>query len=610
MSTTDIDSDTDARLCRLFAAGRIDALDLEFARMIGRQCRSTRWDWLLAAALASHAPALGHVCEPLAGPRRLLLGADERGEALWTPQAAGWLQRLRDCPALGRPGELKPLLLDASGRLYLYRYWLAERTLAERLLALAAQPVAVDEARLAADLATLFPGAAADDGQLRAAATAALSALALITGGPGTGKTTTLASVLAALLRQGEPPPRIALAAPTGKAAARMGEALDQRRPAIAAAFGADFAAQLPTTAMTLHRLLGLRPDGSARHDAATPLDCDVLVIDEASMVDLTLMSRTLAALPPRARLILLGDRHQLASVDAGAVLGDLGAQAGPPSPAFAERLRRVTGAAPTAAEAGSALRDGIAELSVSHRFGADSGIGRLARAINAGDADAALASLEAGLDDLAWQPAAGSEAAVARALAGYEAYLQALAAGADAPALAAAFAGFRLLAATRHGPLGVETLNARIEARIRQRLRCGEVLWYPGRAVMVTRNDYTLGLFNGDVGIAVGSEQGLRVAFVGADGHCRTLPVPRLPEHEPVFAMTVHKAQGSEFECVLLVLAASEQATSRELFYTGVTRARRQLELLAEREALQQAVQTVKPRASGLADRLAGQWD
>lgn len=617
-------------LDRLFAAGVLSALDREFARLLVRLGNGhAPRDGLLAAALASRQIGLGHVCLPLAsfeGIRRRLLADGPLGPAIWTPSAQEWAERLRAWPAVGVPGEFRPLILDGENRLYLYRYWRYEAALAARLYELAQAPVDIDLETLQSDLDRLFPAgsAARPDLQRQACANAALSRLALICGGPGTGKTTTLAKLLALLLRQRQDL-RIRLAAPTGKAAARMLEALNAARSHLHASLDAVQLAALPTEASTLHRLLGVRADSSARfrHDADHPLALDVLVIDEGSMVDLPLFAKTVAALPATARLIVLGDADQLASVETGAVLGELGAQAGAYSPQRAHLLE-VLGCAGVESEnaARPPLRDCVTKLWRSHRFAGDSGIGELAKAVNDGDGAAARARLAAGAADLDWLADGQVATVLEHAIAGHRRYFEHLCAGVTVEAMAdlhAAFAGFRVLAGLRGGPLGVEALNAALElAACRAagrplpapRAAGGPQapLWYPGRPVMVLRNDYGLNLYNGDIGIAATAEDGtLAVYFPRADGSFRSLPVARLPEHEAVFAMSVHKSQGSEFDAVLLVAPPPDSPlATRELLYTGLTRARRRLTVAALPEAIDAACARRVERDSGLGDRLA----
>ncbi|MDD3652085.1 AAA family ATPase, partial [Immundisolibacter sp.] len=379
----------DARLLGLLQSGALRALDAHFADLLLRHAARPTPQLALAAALASRHAGDGHVCLPL--PR--LAGQAPFEASPWrAPPLADWREALLRSGVVGEPGAAKPLILDAAGRLYLERLWRDEDRLARDLSARAAPRADIDPAALAAPLRRLFPG---DDpgtvGQRRAAAVAALHGLGILCGGPGTGKTHTVARLLALLVELvGSRPPRIALAAPTGKAAQRLAESLRKSADVLPAGF------KLPDNVPTLHRLLGLRPDGSVRHDADHPLACDLLLIDEASMVDLPLLARTLCALPAQARLILLGDPNQLASVEAGAVLGELCAGAGGYSPAGAARLAVATGdAAPGGGPGG--IGDAIALLTHSYRFDGGGAIGRLAAAVNAGDAAGALALLHAG---------------------------------------------------------------------------------------------------------------------------------------------------------------------------------------------------------------------
>lgn len=493
------------------------------------------------------------------------------------------------------------MVLDGH-RLYLARHWHHELRVAADLAARMRHAPAVDAAVLEAGLARIFGDAEASRGQREAAAQATRSAVTVISGGPGTGKTTTLAALLALIVEQwpdgaaggtaGGAAPRIQLAAPTGKAAARMQEAVRQARarlplaPAVAAA--------IPERAGTLHRLLGLRPDGGSRHHAGHPLPLDVLVVDEASMVDLTLMQRLLAALPPGARLVLLGDRDQLASVEAGAVFADLC----------------------LSAAAGGVLAPGFAQLSHSFRFGDEAGIGRLARCLRDGDGAGAVALLQAAdresvAEELQWQSAPDPAGVVAAALAGYEPYLEAVRAGASAQELHRRFAAFRLLAAHRRGPWGVERFNAAIERALAQTQSLGHGArqpWYAGRPVMVAANDYALGLFNGDIGIAAPDPQSgeLRVWFEGEAGDLRAVAPQRLPACDPAWALTVHKSQGSEFDAVLLALPDQPSPlVTRELVYTAVTRAKRSVRLWAGEAALREACRKRIERYSGLAGKI-----
>ena len=600
------------RLQQALAAGQLRPLDYHFAALIARLAEDAEPATLLAAALVSQRAGEGEVCLHLADcAGRALLAGDDTA-ALPAPALADWQRALAACTAVGAPvapGQAieRPLILDGE-RLYLARHWQQEDALARSLLDRAADEVAVDESALGEGLDRLFQPAAEIDWQRVAATVAVLHRFAVISGGPGTGKTRTVASLLALLAEQPDGPRRIALAAPTGKAAARLSESIRREK----AALDVDDAirAQIPEEAQTLHRLLGARPDGSYRHSAERPLLVDALVIDEASMVDLALMARVAAALPARARLILLGDRDQLASVEAGNVLGDICAGAGRGvSPALAERLAALGAGDVPAATAGSPLADCVTVLQKSYRFDSERGIGALAAAIRAGDGDAALAVLRAGHAELEFASPTVAElpAMLARvARRGYADYLRA-----ETPAEAlAAFNEFRILAALREGPWGVAAINRQIERALAEAglIHPQGRLHYPGRPVMISRNDYALRLFNGDIGLILRDPHSgeLRAWFAMPEGELRAIAPARLPAHETVFAMTVHKSQGSEFdELVLLLPEEGAGLLSRELLYTGVTRARGRVGLWMAGAGLSSSCKSAMVRRSGLMARL-----
>lgn len=556
---------------------------------------------LACAALCSEALAAGDVCLPLAR----VAGRRPWAEHDFVLPSLAELRTLLESSALvGAPGSFAPLILDGE-RLYLARYQAYEQRLAARLLAMSAERPVVDETLLSESLARLFAfNQQQPDWQRLAAAQAVRRRLAVISGGPGTGKTTTVVRLLAALLEQpGGDRLAIGLAAPTGKAAARMAEAIRNAKADLPLAD--DLKALLPEEARTLHRLLGSRGDSPAvRHDAARPLALDVLVVDEASMVDLALMAKLVDALPQQARLILLGDKDQLTAVEAGAVFAELCEGRGFDAAAAAE-LQRITGQTVPVETPRSALGDAVVLLTHSHRFAGDSGIGELARRINGGDAAGTLNLLREGRADLAWQAEPSQAALLERLEQGYAPYLKAARRGNTAEAFAA-FNAFRALTAQREGPWGVGGLNEALEARIKRRYSLAErERWYPGRAVMVRQNDYALGLFNGDIGLCLAGEHGLRVYFEGDDGF-RAFAPARLPSHDSAFAMTVHKSQGSEFSEVLLALPESPSPLlTRALFYTGITRAKHKVEIWGLPARLAEAVNTKAERAAGLAERL-----
>ena len=605
--------------------GDTGGVETHLARLLDRL--AGREDPLLALSVrvVCRLTSQGHICANLTELVSRPLGEVGENGPMIPPPLAEWRTALRQSPVVGRPGDCAPLILDDAGRLYLYRYWAYERQLAEDVLRrLADEPSDVDFPRLREGLDRLFPpaGDAEADWQRVAAAVAVLKRLSVISGGPGTGKTTTVIRILALLAEQAVRPLHIALTAPTGKAATRMQEAIRLTRdylpvsPAIREA--------IPGEAMTIHRLLGFRP-GSVRfrHDRHNPLPVDVLVVDEASMVDLALMAKLVRALPPRARLILLGDKDQLASVEAGAVLGDICGDSSGFSPAFRERLTEATGqdadGYPLATtlqagspETGPLIRDSIVELRRSYRFGEQSGVGRLARHVNRGESREALALLESGgCEDVIWRPLesprdlAGRLPEVAERLRTHLAV--------DIPE--AALSGLdrlRVLCAHRAGPFGVETLNQRIQEYLEARgLIRPRSPWYHGRPVLITSNDYSLRLFNGDLGVALSdpaSEGRPRVFFRTAEGGIRRLSPARLPEYETAYATTVHKSQGSEAESVLLVLPNElSPVMTRELIYTGITRARSRVEIWGTRSIFEAAIARRLQRSSGLRDALWG---
>ncbi len=545
-----------------------------------------------AAFLVSAAAAAGHSCLELSElPGQAGLFDDGAQDAAGLRR---WRSLLGASPvvASAEGGDpFRPLVLD-GGRLYLYRYWRYEQALAQRLAALNSALPETDDVRLGQLLDRYFPPTEVQpDWQKVAAATALKRRLAVISGGPGTGKTTTVVKLLAILLSLA-PGARVALAAPTGKAAARMQEAVRSQcqRLELEEALRRRF----PEAAFTLHRLLGAIPGRVRfRHDREHPLPYDVVIVDEASMLDLALAAKLAQALPPRARLILLGDKDQLASVETGAVFASL-----------------------SAARDG-ALRDAVVWLEHSYRFGAGSGIGRLARLVNAGDAPGAAALLSSGAwDDLAWQPlapGAGAEDIARRLFPGYGEYLATVAGGAEPAQVLRAFERYRVLCALRDGRRGTVRINEALAGQWRAALGlAGEAAWYAGRPVLVTRNDYVLRVFNGDIGITLPDGAGnLLVYFPTAEGGVRALAPGRLPACDTAFAMTVHKAQGSEFERIDLVLPEGDsRVLTRELIYTALTRARLSVGMWGDATVLATATSRQTRRVSGLGQRLSQSAD
>ena len=521
----------------------------------------------VAAAMLSRNIRDGHICLDLVnGPPFF----DQPLPAFPWPKLETWREAFAKSRAVGGPDDGRPLVLDNTGRFYLRRYWEYEKSLAEAIL------------RRCDGKTPANPGTG--DLQELAIETALARRFVLISGGPGTGKTTTVLRILERMV--GEPGGerlRIALAAPTGKAAARLQETLRG-----GGGYGV-LQDSLPKSASTLHRLLGPRHNSVYfRHNAKNPLPVDLVVVDEASMVPLTLMAKLFDALPDRARVILLGDRDQLASVEPGAVLGDI---------------------AQAASQAGP-LHGSLIVLDKNYRFGNESNIFALSNAVRDGEVDRALQILNSGeRPDLSAgrtpPPLQVPEQLRQRVIAGYSGYLRA-----PNPVVALKeFKKFRVLCAFRAGPHGVESLNRTIEKILREEgLVSGAQNAYSGMPILITQNDYPLRLYNGDIGILLPDplNGSLPAWFIGEDGNLRRIPQARLPEHEPAFALTVHKSQGSEFDRVLLILPDKESPLlTRELVYTGLTRARTRVEVWFKESVLQAAVARKIRRGSGLRDRL-----
>lgn len=595
-------------------AGALTAADVHVAQRLARLGGEDDERVLLAAAFAVRGPRLGHVCVDLAVVRESVIVEGEVAvdvQALPWPESDAWAEAVASSGLVAR-GETgagdRPLRLVGS-RLYLDRYWREEQQVAADLRARAERAVtSVVEPALEAGLSRLFTAVVADDLQRSAAAAAVRRHLAVVAGGPGTGKTTTVARILALLHEQaeaaGRPAPLVALAAPTGKAAARLEEAVHQE----AAALDVSDAVRdrlLGSSASTLHRLLGWKPGNNARfrHDRTNRLPHEVVIVDETSMVSLTLMARLLEAVRPTARLVLVGDPEQLASVEAGAVLGDI---VGPAA------VVRGAGRSPGPAPPGG-IASSIVVLRRVHRFGG--AIAELATAVQAGDTARVLRVLRSGGADVTWleadaatTPPAGLEVlrdAVVRA--GRD--VTAAATVGDGRAALEALGRFRLLCAHRRGDHGVSAWTAQVESWLAAAVDGFGIggSWYPGRPLLFTENDYGLQLFNGDTGVvvAVAGGDGVRTVFERR-GQLVELSPHRLGRVETVHAMTVHKAQGSQFDEVALLLPDhTSPILTRELLYTAATRARRRLVIVGTEDAVRTAVDRPIARASGLRDLL-----
>jgi len=662
-------------------AGWLRELDHVFAAFLTREAPDADPMLLLAAALASHQLGRGHACLDLEAVLRdpaqaLALPPDEDDLAHDKPQPRApaellsglkldaWTVALRHERLVGAgPGDT-PLVL-AGARLYLRRYWQYEQSVRDAIAHRLPEQMLSEVVGLRRALDVLFPPAAARDGlpdwQKIACALAVRSHFGIVTGGPGTGKTTTVVKLLALLQHlaprdaQGRLRPlRIRLAAPTGKAAARLAESIAGAVQALPLGGLPDAQAvrdAIPTEVTTVHRLLVPIPGTRRfRHDARNPLPLDVLVLDEASMVGLETMAAVVSALAPSTRLVLLGDKDQLASVEAGGLLGQLcrGADAGRYTALTRDWVHAVTGETVPQAqldEGGKALDQCVVKLRRSYRFGAQSGIGQLAQAVNEGDRKRVREIRVKGRADLAWLDLVSAGDAGLRRLVlhggpenfggqgrledsgviappvGLKHFLDVMHRGpqdttppaidAWARAVLDASLSFQLLCAVRAGRHGVERLNERIATLLHaEKLIASAQGWYAGRPVMVTRNDYTLGLMNGDVGIAMDVPSPnapapmLRVAFPSSDGGVRWVLPSRLEAVQTPIAMTVHKSQGSEFVHTALVLPQRpSRVLTRELVYTAITRAKAWFTIAGPlgEGLLEQAIERQTLRAGGL---------
>jgi exodeoxyribonuclease V alpha subunit len=623
---------------RLTEDGQLRRLSSVFARFIATLGQAPL-PLLLSCVLLSELEGRGHSClllPDLARDPAALLGWTEQQwrdlahAATPLPKTAkAWHTLLASCEQVWQVGDLdfdQPLVLDGE-RLYLRRYWRDETLVAQAIRTRALDVRDLDVDAVHGWLNKLFGASTSTppDWQKVACAIAVRGAVAIITGGPGTGKTYTVARLLALLFATAPDAAqlRIALAAPTGKAAARLKQSIDKALGDLADRVAGDLPLRDLTkrigAARTLHSLLGARPDTrSFAHHKGNPLDVDVLIVDEASMVHLEMMAALLDALPPTATLILLGDKDQLASVEAGAVLGDLchDAEAGAYSAATLAYAQQAGGETipPSFAGAGGALAQQTVMLRHSRRFGGP--IGQLALAVNAGDVAGTHALLRHGGDAVRWIEHAQQQQLVQLAVAGYQPYLTLLASGQGAShddwvrTVLRSFEAFRVLCAVRDGEWGVDGLNTAIEQRLvaaRLLRRDGE--WYVGRPVMVTRNDYGTGVFNGDIGLTLADPAragSLRVYFLEGE-KVRSVLATRLRNVETAYAMTVHKSQGSEFAHTVLALPKEGGAMlARELVYTGITRASAQFTLVSPGgEVLAEAIAQRTHRASGLREML-----
>ena len=601
-------------------AGVLNPADVHTAETVCRIGHEADERVRLALALTVRALRNGSVCIDLSTVHTTAFDESEAGVEItdlpW-PDPDEWIMACEVSPLVAdgaeRPGG-RPLRL-AGGLLYLERYWQQEELVRIQLQQrFAAAAPDIDQPRLSAALQRLFdheglaPGEA--DRQQLAAAVSTLGRVSVLAGGPGTGKTTTVARLLALLRDQPGPELRIALAAPTGKAAARLEEAV---RAATTQLDREDQSRLGDLTASTLHRLLGWLPSNRSRfrHDATNQLPHDVVIVDEMSMVSLTMMARLLEAVRPSARLVLVGDPDQLSSVEAGAVLADIARAPGRPDANLERRLLELG----LIATGDRAPVHGVVQLTHTWRFGG--AIDELARAIRTADADGAVAVLRAGASDVLFREVDLESAAtetLASTLTGMASHVRGAgrvmfdaAHSGDAAGALAALDRHRLLCAHRRGPYGVLYWGLEVERWLAESIpgygEDGE--WYVGRPLLVTANDYEMSLYNGDTGVIVDTPAGVRAAFARGGAPALYPPV-RLDAIQTVHAMTVHRAQGSQFDTVSFIVPPPDSPLlTRELLYTAVTRARQQVLLIGSEEAIRRAVLRPANRASGLRHRL-----
>lgn len=684
MTTTSTPLPVSAMLSQLATwveLGALRSLDLALTRFIAQQAPNSSELLLLSVALVSERNAHGHVCldltAALAQPALLLSTTHNMADGVSEHQAREelsahlahldikhWLaelsasnvveNQLKDRASPHSKHDNTPLVLAGSPErplLYLRRYWLYEQRIKHSLNQRLAKQVILPHAATQTLLTALFaPSTSADntparatDWQKVACLLAARSHFSIITGGPGTGKTTTVVKLLALLqglrITNQESPLHIHLAAPTGKAAARLSESIagSVAKLPLPHELAESVRSHIPTEVTTLHRLLGSLPNTRHfRHHASNPLVTDLVVVDEASMMDVEMMANLVDALPEHARLILLGDKDQLASVEAGSILGDLcqtadAAHYTPKTQAWIKQLSNEDIAESFIDPQGSALQQATCMLRHSYRFSAHPGIGQLATLVNSGQATPSslnntVKKAPQSLNSLTLSAANNQffmdlTPLTRLAVSGYQTYLTKAKQPPQLTKVPDANLGalnawalevftehnqFQLLSAVRQGTVGIDNLNQEITKALQQKnlLPQGDAIWYAGRPLLVTRNDYSLKLMNGDIGICLyWPGVGLRVAFPDGEQGIRWVLPSRLQGVETVFAMTVHKSQGSEFTHTALVLPDyGNPVLTKELIYTGITRSKEKFTLIHSKDAvLQQALHSRVTRASGL---------
>ena len=614
-------------ITHLIESNYLSEIDVHFGNFITGLDKNDNSDIFIAAALVSRATGEGDGYLDLNSISRKPIFSDINGEAgIKKPQISEWLKTLNQSRVVGRPGEFRPLILDEKNRLYLYRYWDYENRLVNSIKSRIKEDIqGIDRSVLKDGLKRLFPNNGNDEFNWHkvAGVIAAFKKFCVITGGPGTGKTFTTAKILALLLElSGKDKLNILLAASTGKAAARIGESIRAAKKTLNASD--DIIDAIPSEAYTIHRMLKTIPGSPYfHHNAENPLTADIVVVDEVSMVDIALMSKLISAVKNDARIILIGDKDQLASVEAGFVMADICDRDNIHlfSEYFYKQFENLTRCKMEVSnknlKEAPGLYDCMVVLKKSYRFTGDSGIGECSRAVNNGKFNETVSVLKRKSDQIDWKkissPGDLSAALPGEVINGYSDYLRC----SDPHEALEQFNRFRILCAVKFGAMGVTEIN-RLTEEILNRNGLIELdnlstyPWYRGRPVLITRNDYSLELFNGDIGITMpepdSKSKELYVYFSGVSGKPRRFQPYRLPEHETAYAMTVHKSQGSEFEAILLVLPIQDYPVlTRELLYTGITRAKNHISIWGREGIIKSTILRKINRNSGLKDALWG---
>jgi len=584
-------------------SGYLSPLNNYFSQLICRTASKKSDALMLASSLVSYWTERGHVCInleeysgcPINDCFEYVSKTIHNSSQIFCPSIEDWKTFLFQSNVVGKPGEKKPLILDHHNRLYLYRYFYYEQELVNQILN--RSQLDVDNlyiSGLSQFLDRLFSEISFNSNespQRQAVEIAIKKRLCIISGGPGTGKTTVAAKIIAALIHVSETPPRIDLTAPTGKAAQRLQESLIHARNHLNCSDSIKLA--MPQQAMTIHRLLGsVHRSPYFKHHKDNKLPSDVVIVDEASMIDIALMSKLITAIRPESRLIILGDKDQLASVDPGAVLGD------------------ICGKNYNAKK--SPLQSCMVYLSKNYRFGETNGIYNISKAVNQGNTIKAenIINNPESYPEIKWtdikdiqNPKKNLQNEV---MSFHETYLNCK----QPEDAILALNKFRILCAIRKGPFGVERINGYItEILASKGLIQPNKRWYHGRPIMITQNDATIGLYNGDIGIIFkdkSDHNSLKAFFIKTDSTVKKYLPARLPEHETVYAMTVHKSQGSEFDHVLFILPDKlSKILTRELIYTGLTRSRLSIRIWGDRSIFHAAVKNQIQRQSGLSSAL-----